>query len=70
MCYCKWCQAILAIVIIVFAYPGLVDWNNEWVIIVAAALILLQGLFCSKSYETMPEKRAMPARKTKKRNRR
>jgi len=74
MSFCKICQAILAIVIIVFAYPGLVEWNNEWVIIVAAVLILFHTLgcrnCCSKSYETMPVKRAAPARKSSKRRKR
>ena len=75
---CRWIEALLAIVIIVFAYPKLVDWNNEWVIIAAAALILLHVLFCSKccsgtydaNIKSMPVKRAAPARKAKKRKRR
>ena len=49
---CRWLEAILAVVIIVFAYWPTMIWTNpmwsEWVVIVSAALLLLHALFCMK----------------------
>ena len=47
-CNCKWCQLVLAVVILVFAiWPGIVSWSN-WVIIVAAVLLIVHSLSCNK----------------------
>lgn len=47
-CNCMWVEFVLAVVILVFAiWPGIVSWSN-WVIIVAAALLLIHALSCSK----------------------
>ena len=45
---CAWIEGVLAVVILVFAiWPGIVSWSN-WVIIVAAALLLYHSLSCHK----------------------
>jgi hypothetical protein len=47
MCYCKWCEAVLAVVIIVLAWPKLIVWQYyAWVIIISAALILVHRFGC------------------------
>jgi len=48
---CRWLEAILAVVIIVFAYwPTVVvsQQTSTWIVIVSAALLLLHALFCMK----------------------
>ena len=49
MCYCKWAEVILAIIIIVLAWPGLINWQySAWTIVIAGILILIHTLFCRK----------------------
>ncbi|MEK6846624.1 MAG: hypothetical protein AABY16_00485 [Nanoarchaeota archaeon] len=51
-CKCNWTEAILAIVIIVFAFVR--SASAKWVVIVAAVLLLIHSLTCKKckmSYE-------------------
>ena len=43
-CKCNWVEAILAIVIIIFAYS--VSDSSKWVVIIAGILLLLHALFC------------------------
>ena len=44
-CKCTWTNTILAVVIIVFSF---VDWYSQWIIVAAAALILIHA-FVHKS---------------------
>ena len=45
-CKCNWVEAVLAIVIVVFAYSA--GASSKWVVIVAALLLLLHALLCKK----------------------
>lgn len=48
---CRWLEAILALVIIVFTYwPTMLfsTMTSEWIVIVAAVLLLIHALFCAK----------------------
>ncbi|MEK6914947.1 MAG: hypothetical protein AABW89_00195 [Nanoarchaeota archaeon] len=45
-CKCNWVGAILAIIIIVFAYMA--SASSRWVIIIAALLLLLHAMMCKK----------------------
>ena len=48
---CRWLEALLAVVIIVFTkWPTMVLSANSsmWVVIVAAAVLLVHSLFCDK----------------------
>lgn len=45
-CKCNWVETILAIIIIIFAYMG--SPSSQWVIIIAAILLLLHALMCKK----------------------
>ncbi|MEK6760455.1 MAG: hypothetical protein AABX93_00875 [Nanoarchaeota archaeon] len=48
---CRWLEALLAVVIIVFAYwPTMVFSANisMWIVIAAAAVLLVHALFCDK----------------------
>lgn len=46
---CKWIEAILAVIIIVFANSSWV--YATWIIIVAAAIILIHALTCKTCYK-------------------
>jgi len=62
-CKCNWVEAILAIIIIVFAYmPG----SSKWVIIIAAILLLLHALIC-KNCQMCEEPMSMPKSSKKRR---
>lgn len=63
-CTCNWVEAILAIIIIVFAYVATA--SSKWVVIIAALLLLLHALFCKKCQMCEP---VMDTRHMKKRRR-
>lgn len=45
-CKCNWVQAILAVVIIAFSFVRFA--SAKWVVVIAAVLLLLHALSCSK----------------------
>ena len=45
-CKCNWTEAILAIVIIVFALVQ--SASAKWIVLVAAVLLLIHSLMCKK----------------------
>jgi len=45
-CKCNWVQAVLAVIIILFAYMG--SASSQWIIIVAGIILLLHALLCKK----------------------
>ena len=47
---CKsWCEGILAIIIIVFAFWS--SWQySQWIIIIAAVLLLIHSFTCKKCF--------------------
>jgi predicted Na+-dependent transporter len=63
-CNCKYCNTILAIVILVFSFWS-VAWTNwltsKWIIVAAAVLILLHGIKCNHCGDRCGTK--MPAKK-------
>ena len=67
-CKCKHCDAILAIVILVFSF-WMVSWTSwltsKWIIVAAAVLILLHGLKCSHCSGGSCDTK-MPVRRTSK----
>ncbi|MCH8945680.1 MAG: hypothetical protein IIA85_02045 [Nanoarchaeota archaeon] len=50
-CNCRWCELILAVVILVF-----VIWPTQifsaavsgWIVVIAAVLLIVHSLFCNK----------------------
>ena len=62
-CKCNWVEAILAIVIILFAYSA--GDSSKWVIIIAALLLLLHALLCKRCQmcEPMMEAHSMKKRR-------
>ena len=66
---CKWTESVLAIVIIVFAlWPALISSAvvGKWIVIVAAALILIHGLACNHCGICAPEDAKGKGKKKKK----
>jgi hypothetical protein len=48
-CKCKYCSAVLAIVVLVFSFwqVAWTSWlTSKWIIVAAAVLILLHGVSC------------------------
>jgi hypothetical protein len=43
-CNCKWCETVLAIVIIVFAFWETVA--SQWIVVIAAILLLIHAWSC------------------------
>ena len=63
-CNCRWCEGIVAIVILLVAiWPGIIGAvASNWVIIIAAAVLLLHSVFhhacgCGMCSGDMPKKR-------------
>ena len=51
-CNCKNVNAILGLIIIVFSF---VSFYSQWIIVIAAALIIVHALKCDKVSCDMPE---------------
>jgi len=49
---CKsWCEAILAIIILVFTFwKGLGDQVSMWIVVIAAVVLLIHSFTCKKCY--------------------
>jgi hypothetical protein len=45
-CNCKWCEAILSILIIIFALVETA--SSKWIIFAAAVILLIHAIFCHK----------------------
>lgn len=64
-CNCKWTETILAVVIIVFAWPGLINWMySGWLLVIVGVLLLIHAWKCKNCGVCMPEQ-AMPKAKKK-----
>jgi len=50
-CNCKWTQTVLALAILVFSLFVSVSWG-KWVIVVAAALLLVHSWSCKNCCKT------------------
>ena len=65
-CKCRYCNAIFAIVILVFSFWQ-VAWTNwltsKWIIVVAAVLILLHDLKCGYCSDGSCDVKAVPMKK-------
>lgn len=65
-CKCKYCNAILAIVILVFSFWS-VNWTSwltsRWIIVAAAVLILLHDMKCGHCSDGQCEVKAVPMKK-------
>jgi hypothetical protein len=68
-CNCKWMEIIISVVILVFAiWPELIPGlQGSWVVIVAAALLLIHALMCKNCGACMPEKKVSSSKGKKKR---
>jgi len=48
---CKsWCELIVAIVVIVFGWPGLINWYNNWILVGAGVVLLIHSFACKKCF--------------------
>lgn len=65
-CKCKHCNAILAIVILIFSF-WMVSWTSwltsKWIIVAAAVLILLHGLKCGHCGDESCDMKKAPMKK-------
>jgi len=50
-CNCKWTNAVLSLIIIIFAVWTPVTWA-KWIVVIAAVLLFLYSLRCFGSCET------------------
>ena len=47
---CKsWCEAILAIIIIVFAFLDQFSWS-KWVVVIAGVILLIHSFSCNSCF--------------------
>lgn len=63
-CNCTWVESLLAVIVIVFAF-----WQtsySQWVIVIAAALLLIHGLWCKNCKACKSEMHQMKPTKKKK----
>ena len=61
MCNCKATEIVLGLIILVFAF-----WQtmySKWIIVVAAAILVIHGLMCKNMSNCMPMPAKSPARK-------
>lgn len=65
-CNCRWCETILALIILVFALFVNASWG-EWVVIIAAVLLLIHAWSCKNCGTCMPEKSASKPASSRKR---
>lgn len=69
---CRWCEAILAVLIIIFAlWPTQIfsATVSMWIVVVSAALLLIHAFFCRKC-EGLCMSESRPQRTTHRRSRR
>jgi len=61
---CKsWCELIIAIVVIVFGWPELVNWYNGWILVAAGVVLLIHSFTCKKCFgHGMSAMKSMPVR--------
>lgn len=68
-CNCKWCELVIAIVILVFAF-WMTAWS-KWIIVIAAIVLLLHSFLCRSCMMCEQHKggmaKSMPASKKKRR---
>tara|TARA_Y100000310_G_C20646742_1_gene797086 strand:+ start:1067 stop:1270 length:204 start_codon:yes stop_codon:yes gene_type:complete len=65
-CNSKLKDTVLAIIIIVFAWPGLISWAySAWVVVVAGALLLIHAWVCKSCVACTPEQMAKSVKKKK-----
>jgi len=65
MCNCKWTEIVLAVLILIFAiWPATVSWSN-WIVIIAAAILLIHALMCKDCGKCAPTTK-VPVKKKKK----
>ena len=66
---CRWVQTVLSAIIIVLAlWPNIIGAvASKWVIVVAAALILIHSFGCKACAACGPEMMEKPAKKKKRR---
>ncbi len=66
---CKsWCELIVAIVVIVFGWPGLIDFYNGWILVAAGVVLAIHSFTCKKCFPhssmmAMKEMKSMPKRR-------
>ncbi len=61
VCHCKWCEAILSIVIIIFALVKTA--SSKWIIFAAAVILFIHAIFCHKGNCCSTETKAKPKRR-------
>ena len=62
MCDCRWTEIIIAVVVIVFSVIWSASWTN-WVIFVAALVLLVHALTCKNCRPRRLENTATKKRK-------
>ena len=68
MMRCSNCQAVLAVIILVWTiWPNLIGLASNWVVGIAAALLLVHALWCKKCKNCEEYEAPKPAKGKKKR---
>ena len=51
-CNCKWCEAVIAVIILLFAYwPtlfGVSAMTSKWIVVIAAIVLLIHSFVCKR----------------------